>query len=361
MSIESRAAKLIRDDIRALSAYHVPPAKGLIKLDAMENPYVWSDELRKQWLEQLNQYSVNRYPDANAQTVKDKLRDVMHISKEHDILLGNGSDEIIQLLAMAVAKPGSVILAPEPCFVMYRMIATYTGMRYVGVPLSAQLDIDIDATLSAIKKYNPALIFIAQPNNPTGNLFSIEKIEKIIAVSSGLVVLDEAYTAFTDADFLPWVSRFENVVIMRTLSKVGLAGLRLGLLVGAPAWLNEIEKLRLPYNINTLTQLSVEFSLTHYDVLMSQTKIIREDRQSLYDHLKTISSVTVWPSEANFLLAKMPDEQAKNIHTRLRDEFNILVKCLDGSHPLLKDCLRLTVGTSTENETLKKALSSILS
>ena len=360
MSIESRVAELIRDDIRALSSYHVPSSNGLIKLDAMENPYVWSEELRKLWLEQLNQYSVNRYPDASAKAVKDKLRRVMHISKEHDILLGNGSDEIIQLLALAVAKSGSTILAPEPCFVMYRMIATYTGMHYVGVPLSAQLDIDIDATLAAIKKHNPALIFIAQPNNPTGNLFTIGKIQQIIEASSGLVVLDEAYTAFTDTDFLPWIKRYENVVVMRTLSKVGLAGLRLGLLVGAPSWLNEIEKIRLPYNINTLTQLSVDFSLTHYDVLMQQTKVIRQDRQSLYAYLKTIPSITVWSSEANFLLVKIPDGQAKTIHARLRNEFNILVKCLDGSHPLLQDCLRLTVGTTAENEALKKALSYIL-
>jgi len=326
----------------------------------MENPYEWSDELKQTWLSLLNQSNVNRYPDATAAHVKTQLRRVMHISDEYDILLGNGSDEIIQLLALAVAKPGRVVLAPEPCFVMYRMISTFTQMRYVGVPLDKNFDLDSEAMLAAINQFDPALIFIAQPNNPTGNLFDIDKIEKIIRASTGLVILDEAYTAFTDADFLPWLARFDNVLVMRTLSKLGLAGLRLGLLVGAPVWLNEIEKIRLPYNINTLTQLSTEFLLTHYNVLMSQTQLIRQDRQVLYVQLKTLPGITVWPSEANFLLVKVPVGKAKIIHARLRDEFKILVKCLDGSHPLLQDCLRLTVGTVDENKALMKALSHIL-
>lgn len=360
MTIQKRIESLIRDDIRRLSAYHVPVAQGLIKLDAMENPYEWSDEIKAAWLALLNQSNVNRYPDADAQRVKKQLRQVMQIPSQYSIVLGNGSDEIIQLLAMAVAKPGCTILAPEPCFVMYRMIATFTQMNYVGVPLNEAFDLDLDVMLDAIKKHTPSLIFIAQPNNPTGNLFSIEKIEKIIEASSGLVVLDEAYTAFTDADFLSWLDRFDNVVIMRTLSKIGLAGLRLGLLVGNPLWLNEIDKIRLPYNINVLTQLSAEFSLTHYDMLMAQAYQLRCDREDLYRHLAALDALSVWPSEANFLLVKAANHQAKVVHARLRDEFGILVKCLDGVHPLLENCLRLTIGTHEQNNRLKHALDNIL-
>lgn len=360
MTIDSCVEKLIREDIRRLSAYHVPAAEGLIKLDAMENPYEWPDDIKQAWLELLSKSNVNRYPDAGAQRVKTQLRHVMRIPDQYEIVLGNGSDEIIQLLAMAIAQPGRTLLAPEPCFVMYRMIAMFTQMNYVGVPLDEHFDLNIDEMLSAIKENDPALIFIAQPNNPTGNLFDKTKIEKIINAASGLVVIDEAYNAFTDADFLPWLSRFDNVVVMRTLSKIGLAGLRLGLLIGKSAWLNEIEKIRLPYNINVLTQLSAEFSLTHYALLMKQAQLLRRDREDLYQYCKNINRIIVWPSEANFLLIKVSPNQAKTIHARLKDEFGILVKCLDGTHSLLADCLRLTVGTPDENNQLKQALGKIL-
>lgn len=356
MTLEVRIKKLIREEIGRLSAYHVPAAQNLIKLDAMENPYEWSDDIKQAWLALLSHSNVNRYPDASAQHVKTQLRRVMQVTDEYDIVLGNGSDEIIQMLAMAVAQPGRTILAPEPCFVMYRMIAAYTQMKYVGVPLKEQFDLDIDAMMNAIERHDPALIFIAQPNNPTGNLFNQEKIEKIVQVASGLVVIDEAYTAFTDADFLPWLARFENVVVMRTLSKIGLAGLRLGMLIGKPAWLAEIEKIRLPYNVNVLTQLSAEFSLMHYDLLMEQAQLLRRDREDLYQYLTTLKHIAVWPSQANFLLVKVLSGQAKTVHACLRDEFGILVKCLDGTHSLLENCLRLTVGTPTENDQLKKAL-----
>lgn len=359
MTVDSRVEKLIREEVRELSAYHVPVAEGFVKLDAMENPYEWSDELKQEWLSLLNKSNVNRYPDASASRVKTQLRRVMHIKDEYDILLGNGSDEIIQLLALAVAKPGCTILAPEPCFVMYRMIASFTQMNYVGVALDKNFDLDVDTMLVAIKKYNPALIFIAQPNNPTGNLFDEKKIEAIIKASAGLVILDEAYTAFTDADFLPWLSRFDNVLIMRTLSKLGLAGLRLGLLVGSPEWINEIEKIRLPYNINTLTQVTAEFALMHYDVFLKQTEQLRQDRTILHQQLTYIKSLTVWASEANFLLVRASVGKAKKIHSQLKEEHQILVKCLDGTHPLLQDCLRLTVGTPVENNQLVQALSKI--
>lgn len=360
MTVDSRVEKLIREEVRELSAYHVPAAEGFVKLDAMENPYEWPDELKQAWLSLLYKSNVNRYPDASASGVKTQLRRVMHINDDYDILLGNGSDEIVQLLALAVAKSGRTILAPEPCFVMYRMIATFSQMNYVGVPLDNNFDLDVDAMLLAIEKHNPSLIFIAQPNNPTGNLFNKNKIEAIVNASEGLVIIDEAYTAFTDADFLSWLSRFDNVLVMRTLSKLGLAGLRLGLLVGPPTWINEIEKIRLPYNINTLTQVSAEFALMHYDVFLKQTQQLRQDRAILHQALSRIKSLTTWASEANFLLVRTSVGKAKKIHAQLKEDHHILVKCLDGAHPLLQDCLRLTVGTPAENKKLIQALSKIV-
>ncbi len=354
----SRVKKLIRQEIQDLSAYPVPNSEGMIKLDAMENPYTWPAVAKETWAEMLKTLPINRYPDPQASHVKDGLREVMGINEKYDILLGNGSDEIIQLLAMALAKPGATILAPEPGFVMYSMIATFCGLNYVGVPLTPDFELNESAMLAAINEHQPELIFLAQPNNPTGNLWSQESIYKIIEASNGLVILDEAYTAFTDADHLDLLDKYEHVLVMRTLSKVGLAGLRLGLLIGRSEWLNELDKLRLPYNINILTQASALFALDHYEMLLVQTEQLRVDRVVLMKDLAGIKGFQVFPSEANFVLVRTSAGMARQYFNKLKEK-NILIKCLDGGHVLLKDCLRVTVGTTDQNQMLIDALTEI--
>src|SRR5690606_36391753 len=269
------------------------------------NPYGWPRDLVRQWTELLSSVELNRYPDPSSARLRDGLRQAMQVPAEYEILLGNGSDELIQLLALAVAGSGQTVLAPEPSFVMYRMIATFAGMRYVGVQLNEDFRLDLGRFIEAVEQEQPALVFLAQPNNPTGNLFGEEKIRRIIEGTPGLVVLDEAYTAFTDRDYLPLLRDYDNLLIMRTLSKVGLAGLRLGILIGSPAWLEQIDKLRLPYNINALTQLSVEFAMKHFGVLRAQTRQIRVDREGLSETLKQWPQLQVFPSEANFLLVRV--------------------------------------------------------
>lgn len=358
--IGARIQQWVRPEIRALSAYHVPPAQGMIKLDAMENPYRWPDELIGAWLEKLRSVHLNRYPDPQAALVKDGLRREMGVPAGHDILLGNGSDEIIQMLALLVSARGRCVLAPEPGFVMYRMIATLTGLDYVGVPLDANFDLDLDAMLAAIRQHQPALVFLALPNNPTGNIFAVDRVRAVIEASEGLVVLDEAYTAFTDADHLAFAEDYDNVLIMRTLSKVGLAGLRLGLLIGAAPWLAEVEKVRMPYNINVLTQLSAEFALENFQVIRQQTAAVRGERERLISELRGMAELQVWPSEANFVLIRVPEGRAQAVFEFLKQR-NILVKCLDGSHPKLRDCLRLTVGEPADSDQLLAALKEALS
>jgi histidinol-phosphate aminotransferase len=357
--ISARIQQWVRPEIRVLNAYHVPPATGMIKLDAMENPYRWPDEMIAAWLEKLRSAAINRYPDPQAAIVREGLRREMGVPANHDILLGNGSDEIIQMLALLVSARGRCILAPEPGFVMYRMIATLTGLDYLGVPLDANFDLDLDAMLAAVQQHQPALIFLALPNNPTGNLFSVDRVRAVIEAAEGLVVLDEAYTAFTDIDHLSFAEDYDNVLIMRTLSKVGLAGLRLGLLIGDAAWLAEIEKLRLPYNINVLTQLSAEFALENFQVIRQQTAAIRAERERFISELRNIAELQVWPSEANFGLVRTPEGRARELFEALKQR-NILIKCLDGSHPQLRDCLRLTVGEPADSDQLLTALKELL-
>lgn len=345
----------IRPEIRALSAYHVPAPGDLIKLDAMENPYTWEPELIDAWLEMLRGVSVNRYPDPSSARLKVRLREAMAVPPGADILLGNGSDEIIQMIAMALAAPGRVVMAPEPSFVMYRMIATFVGMDYVGVPLDAEFKLDIDATLSAIAEHQPAVIFLAYPNNPTGNLFPVEHVEAILKASPGLVVVDEAYAPFTDASFMSRLGEFDNLVVMRTVSKMGLAGLRLGLLAGSSAWLNEFDKLRLPYNINVLTQASADFALANAEVFDRQTRAIRAERERMLIELAAIDGLTVYPSDANFILLRTPAGRAGAIFIALKAG-GVLIKNVSGVGGSLSDCLRVTVGRPEENDAFLRVL-----
>jgi histidinol-phosphate aminotransferase len=353
-----RSSDLIRSEIRALTAYHVPDSAGMVKLDAMENPYRLPAELVGALVARVADAALNRYPDPGARALKAQLRAAMRVPADMDIVLGNGSDELIQMLALAVAAPGAVMLGLEPSFVMFRMLATITGMRYAGVPLRSNFQIDADAMLAAVKQHQPALIFIAYPNNPSGNLFDADVICRILAAAPGIVVIDEAYHAFAGATFMPRLAEFPNLLVMRTLSKLGLAGLRLGLLAGSGAWLGHVDKVRLPYNVNVLTQLVASEVLRHADVLDEQAAAICGERTRLAVELERMPGVTAYASDANFILFRLAG--AEQVFNGLKER-GVLIKNLSGSHVLLADCLRVTVGTPAENTRFLAALAALKS
>ena len=346
ISASSLAGALLRQEVLDLHAYHVPDSSGFIKLDAMENPYLLPAQLRGEIAEAVASAAINRYPDPGAASLKEKIRNLTGLPQGMDVLLGNGSDELIQLLAMAVNKPGATLLSLEPSFVMYRMIAIFTGMRYTGVSLTENFSLDMHATLAAIKRDQPALVFLAYPNNPTGNLFPADAVAQIIEASPGLVVVDEAYYAFASHSFISQLARYPNLLVMRTFSKLGMAGLRLGFLAGSTAWLEQLEKLRLPYNVGVLPQLVAGKLLEHHEVLLRQAEQIKLDRTKLYSQLGEITGVRVYPSEANFLLFRVA--KATAVFEGLKQR-NVLIKNLNDGHPMLNDCLRVTVGTAEEN------------
>jgi histidinol-phosphate aminotransferase len=349
--------EIIRDEIRALSAYHVPDPGGMVKLDAMENPYRLPQELCRALAERCAGAALNRYPDPAARELKARLRTAMQIPSAMELVLGNGSDELIQMLALAAARPGAVMLGLEPSFVMFHMIATFAGMRYVGVPLNSDFTIDTAATVAAIEQHQPALVFIAYPNNPSGNLFDADAIARIIHAAPGLVIVDEAYHAFAGRSFMPRLPEFPNLLVMRTVSKLGLAGLRLGLLAGHSAWLHHVDKVRLPYNVNVLTQLAATEVLQHRDVLEAQAAAIRSERTRLLAELRRLPGVEAYASEANFILFRVT--KADQVFSGLKQR-GVLIKNLHGTHPLLADCLRVTVGTPAENTQFVSALTATL-
>ena len=344
-SASSLASTLLRREILDLHAYHVPDSAGYIKLDAMENPYLLPHALRGEIADAVASAAINRYPDPSAASLKEKIRGVLGLPEGMEVLLGNGSDELIQLLALALNKPGATLLGVEPSFVMYKMIATFTGMRYVGVPLRADFALDLETTLAAIRREQPALIFLAYPNNPTGNLFAADEVAQIIEAAQGLVVVDEAYYAFADDSFIPRLAHYPNLLVMRTFSKLGMAGLRLGFLAGSTAWLEHLEKLRLPYNVGVLPQVVAVKLLEHHEVLLQQAQQIKRDRAALFRQLGAIAAVRVYPSEANFLLFRVAN--ATEVFDGLKRR-GVLIKNLNGGHPMLHDCLRVTVGTGDE-------------
>ena len=343
----------------ATTAYHVQEATGLIKLDAMENPYTWPEEIKQGWLRYLADAEINRYPSADATVLKEKLKREFAIPDGAELLLGNGSDEIIQIIVQAISADHTVFLAPEPSFSMYEVIAGSARAGFVGIPLRQDFTLDLQAMLTVIREREPAVIFLAYPNNPTANLFDERAMIEIISQAPGIVVVDEAYHVFAGRSFLPRITEFDNLLVMRTMSKLGLAGLRLGFLAGPPQWIRELDKLRLPYNINLLTQMSTAYILDHVDILYEQAGKIRRDRDLLYRQLQEIPGVTVWPSSTNFLLLRTEGADSNQVFDNLKEE-GVLIKNLKNSHTLLRGCLRVTVGTEVENQAFLKALKKAL-
>lgn len=351
---------IIRRDVLAMTSYPVPDATGFVKLDAMENPFGLPAALAAKLGEHLAAVALNRYPAPRPEALIAKLKIAMRVPDECEVLLGNGSDEIISMITMACAKPGAKVLAPVPGFVMYAISAKFAHVDFVGVPLTADFKLDADAMLAAIAGHRPSVIWLAYPNNPTGTLFDDAVIERIIAAAReahGLVVIDEAYQPFAQHSWMPRAGEFDNVVVMRTMSKLGLAGIRLGYLAGRASWLNEFDKVRPPYNVNVLTQASASFLLDHLDVLDAQAAQLRAERATLAAAVAALPGAEVFDSAGNFLLVRVPDADAV-FDTLL--SARVLIKNVGKMHPLLANCVRLTIGTPDENAQLVAALKLVL-
>jgi len=356
----------IRADVRAVGSYHVPDSIGYVKLDSMENPYQLPDDLRAELGTRLAEAALNRYPVPSYSTLKASICARLGVPSGYDVLLGNGSDELITILATAIARqeraPGSkraVVMAPIPAFVMFSRSAQFAGADFVGVPIKPDFSLDMAAMLAAIEEHKPSLLFLAYPNNPTGNLYDADDMVAIIEAlgEHGIVVVDEAYQPFAKVSFMERLPQHPNLVVMRTLSKLGLAGIRLGYMAAAAPLLAEFEKVRPPYNVNVLTQVAAEFALDHIDVLDRQAGLLNEERTRLAAALAALPGVEVFPSAANFISLRVPDAEraCANLHGE-----KVLIKNLSKMHTLLANCIRVTVSTPEENEQFLTALKKTL-
>ncbi|NWG73684.1 MAG: histidinol-phosphate transaminase [Rubrivivax sp.] len=359
-TLAERIARTIRQDVQSMHAYAVQPSAGLVKLDAMENPFRLPPELQRELGERLARVAINRYPTQCVADVIDALSRFVELPPGCKLMLGNGSDELISLLALACDVPGAAILAPVPGFVMYEMSARLQGLAFVGVPLAADFGLDEAAMLAAIERHRPAITYLAYPNNPTANLWDdavIGRIVDAVAHQHGLVVFDEAYQPFASRTWMRRMARHEHVLVMRTLSKFGLAGVRLGYLAGAAALVEQIDKVRPPYNVGALNAEATLFALEHADEYARQAALLRAERERLQHALRELPGVRPYPSEANMILVRVPDAARTFAGMKQR---GVLVKNVSALHPLLANCLRLTVGTPQENTLMLDALKASL-
>ena len=356
MSLNPTLMQRIRQDVQSMHAYAIQESAGLLKLDAMENPFGLPPALQQALGERLGRLALNRYPDGRVNDLRAALARHAHMPAGFDLMLGNGSDELISLLALACDVPGASILAPVPGFVMYATSAQLPGHAFHGVPLTAEFELDEAAMLAAIAELRPAIVYLAYPNNPTGNLWDDGAIERIVqaqGAQGGLVVIDEAYQPFASKSYIDRIGRHSHVLLMRTLSKFGLAGVRLGYMMGPQALIAEIDKVRPPYNISVLNYECALFALEHAEVFAEQARVLREERARLLRELAALPGVRPFPSEANMVLVRVPDAARAFDGLKAR---KVLVKNISKMHPLLTDCLRLTVGTPSENTQLLAAL-----
>ena len=355
----------IRSDVRAMHAYTVQGADGLLKMDAMENPFGLPPALQAALGQRLGALALNRYPGPRTGALCAALARHAGMPEGCALILGNGSDELISLIALACAQPGATVLSPEPGFVMYAMSARLQGLGHVGVPLTPDFALDEPAMLAAIAAHRPAITFLAYPNNPTATLWdeaAVQRIADAAGVQGGIVVVDEAYQPFASRTWLDRMraepQRNGHVLLMRTLSKFGLAGVRLGYLIGPAALVAEVDKVRPPYNVSVLNCEAALFALEHADVFAAQAAELRAERDALLERLRALPGVRkVWDSQANMVLIRVPDAARTFEGMKAR---GVLVKNVSTMHPLLAGCLRLTVGSAADNAQMLAALQASL-
>ncbi len=314
----------------------------LVFLDANESPF---------------QNDLNRYPDPQQVLLKTKLATLKQVLP-NQILLGNGSDEVLDLLLRAFCEPNQdAVLTLTPTYGMYGVLANLNAIENHLVTLNSKFQIKMDDVLKAIQP-NTKMIFICSPNNPSGNLLDTKAIEVILKAFGGLVVIDEAYIDFTDAK--SWIERlpeFPNLVVTQTLSKAyALAGIRLGICYASTEIIAVLNKIKPPYNINLLTQNAAFEGISNQENTKKQIDIILSEREKLIQNLKNLSFVkTIFPSDANFVLIRVDD--AIKRYSQLIAK-GIIVRNRHGQ-PLCDHCLRITVGTSDENLKLIQVLKTI--
>lgn len=356
MSVSDSIRSRICENVRNMSSYSVPRAECAVKLDGNESPYDIAAEFRRDVFDRLRSIEINRYPDPEAVSLRAALGRSESFPRE-GILLGNGSDEFIQMIVAALTGKTGRVLVPSPTFSMYRLTSLVLGKEVVETELDGNFDIDVADAAETIRREDPDVVFLATPNNPTGNSFSEDRVLEIVERSAGVVVVDEAYFDFSGKSYLPHVEKHENLMVMRTMSKTGFAGARLGMLFARPELAGEVNKTRMPYNINSFSQAVMSFVLERPEAVREKADLVLAERRRLGEELSRLDGLRVYPTDANFFLVEVADADLVFDELVKKD---VLVRRFENP-PRLRDCLRVTVGTREENERLVSALVGVFS
>ena len=346
-------SSLVRPEVRDLKAYHVSEPHVPVKLHANESPFNLSGELTGRISSEAAKIAYNRYPDPSSADLRNVMAGQLGVPV-NQLLLGNGSDELIQMIIMAFGGHAAPVIIPSPTFSMYRNIALSLGESVKAVPLDSSFELDGPAMLNECKK-GPSIVFISYPNNPTGNCFSEDVIIKILDSSEGIVVIDEAYFDYSRKSFIEKLGNYPNMIILRTLSKIGLASLRLGVLIAGEELVQIVNRVRLPYNIGSMQQAAAFQALSLRDDIDSGIALVTGERVRLAAEMSSIEGLEIFRSDSNFILFRVQD--ADGLFEDLIGE-GVLIRNLNLPGPL-KDCLRVTAGTPAENDKFIDALKKI--
>ncbi len=348
----------IPQTVLASSAYDASRPECRIKLDGNESPFDISAEVRERIIAAAQSVKLNRYPDPDCEWLRGVISEQTGVSPG-GIVFGNGSDELIQMALTAFCGASENVLVPTPTFSMYALTAANLGKNVFHESLDGAFDLDERAMLRSIKLHNPDIVFLASPNSPTGNLLSQAKVESVIAAAPGLVVVDEAYFHFCGKTHIDLMEKYENLAVMRTFSKIGLAAIRLGFLLMRPELAVQMSKIRLPYNINSLTQAAARVFFEDQTAFEKNVRIIVAEREKMFDSLRSIDGIKVFPSDANFFLIRFPDPAAaQKVHCELINKSILVRNFPEGD---ISCCLRVTVGLAAENREFEKCLREFVS
>ncbi len=350
---------LVKPAVRAQSAYTLSAPAARRKLNQNESPWDVPAEVKREVLAGAEQAAWQRYPEFAPPGLLAEL--ALHYGWTADgILVGNGSNELIQATLTVALESGDVVVAPSPTFSLYRLLTTVLGGHYRPVPLGPDFGYDVDALIEAAVRERARVVVLNSPNNPTGSALPAGAVERVLAETGALVVCDEAYQEFGGPTALPLLAQSSRLVVLRTFSKaLGMAGLRFGLALAHPAVAREIAKGKLPYNVNVLTLTAAAAALRHQDTLAERVRQLVANRERLMARLGVLPGLTVFPSAANFVLIRLLTQPARVVFRRLLEEDGILVRDVSAAAELAQ-CLRISVGTEEDVDAVADALARIL-
>ena len=345
---------LVKPAVRAVSAYTLAARPARVKINQNENPFELPDELKREVVGEALRRPWGRYPEFDPRELREALADFADWRPD-GVLVGNGSNELIEALLLVTVGPGTRVVIPEPTFTLYALLTGILGGESVRVPLAASHGYDASVLVASARRAAASVVIVCSPNNPTGSVLAPADVARLCRETDGLVVIDEAYHEFAGTTVVPLLVDHPNLVVLRTFSKaMALAGLRVGYLLGAPALVREIDKARLPYNVNFFSEIAALAALRRRDVLAAAVARLRQLRDGLMEEVRSLPGVKVHPSQANFFLLELLEAEPKAIFEALYAR-GILVRDVT-SYPGLSKCLRVSVGTEEENDALVEAL-----